>query len=109
MAGNLHKRLADLTYEPDFMVEDVLSEHAAMFYKLDTQLNPPPYQELFDEWPKNDEARERYVCTHRGEWGMGVRERVRVRLFLRPCSDSVCAFSPTSQGHEEKFGGLDGV
>lgn len=59
MAGQLHKRLADLTFEPDFMVEDVMSEHAAMFYKLDTHLNPPPYQELWAEWAKNDENREK--------------------------------------------------
>lgn len=59
IAGSLHKRLADLTFEPDFVVEDVLSEHASMFYRQDPSLNPPPYRELWAEWAKNDENRER--------------------------------------------------
>lgn len=59
IAGSLHKRLADLTFEPDFVVEDVLSEHASMFYSQDPSLNPPPYRELWAEWAKNDENRER--------------------------------------------------
>lgn len=61
MAGQLHNRLADLTFEPDFMVEDVMSEHAAMFYKLDTHLNPPPYHELWAKWAKNDENRKKLM------------------------------------------------
>lgn len=59
MAGIMHKRLADMTYEPDFMTESVVADHAAMYYKLETQLNPPPYQELWSEWEKNDVARAR--------------------------------------------------
>lgn len=52
------RRLADLAYEPDHMVEEALSEHATMFYKVDARLNPGPYRDLWAEWARNDEARE---------------------------------------------------
>lgn len=51
-------RLADLTYEPDHMVEEALSEHATVFYKMDARLNQGPYRDLWAEWARNDEARE---------------------------------------------------
>lgn len=54
-------RLADLTYEPDHVVEDALSEHATLFYKTDSRMNSSPYRDLWADWAANDETRERYV------------------------------------------------
>jgi hypothetical protein len=41
------------------MVEEALAEHATLFYKVDSRLNPSPYQDLWAKWEANDEARER--------------------------------------------------
>jgi hypothetical protein len=40
------------------MVEEALSEHATVFYKMDARLNQGPYRDLWAEWARNDEARE---------------------------------------------------
>lgn len=43
------------------MVEEALSEHATVFYKTDSRMNPSPYRDLWASWARNDEARERWV------------------------------------------------
>lgn len=60
------RSFADLTYEPDSLVEDVVARAALAYYRLDLgerELNP--YKELFKQGDHNEEERLRWVMLRR--------------------------------------------
>jgi hypothetical protein len=60
------RSFADLTYEPDSLVEDVVARAALAYYRLDLgerELNP--YKKLFEQGDHNEEERLRWVMLRR--------------------------------------------
>jgi hypothetical protein len=69
------------------MVEEALGEHATMFYKTDSRLNPSPYRDLWADWTKNDEERER--CVGLAGWLVVVV----VVVVVVVCSNWICVWA----------------